>query len=307
MSIRLMTQVWDIQSLTQPRKMLLLALADNANDEGRCWPSVETLMRKCGFRSESGVRAAIKELAEKEWLTKLARSEKAENGRRKQASNLYILNLKKLRSESDIPPNKDEGAPHDGSYHDGSCGERSCHDPSCDTQNSSYEGAPYAPKPSLKQEPSIKHIKHSCPVSAKPDPDDPTTVLATQVLTHLNEQTGSRYRPVKSSLENIKARLRESFSIDELKLVIDYSIEKWGEDMEMASYLNPETLFRPKKFAGYLQSASKWHKAGRPQRMFWSNWRKHSNLHRVKPATNEIPKGFMGPEEYIQKSRGASC
>jgi hypothetical protein len=29
-----MSQVWEVQSLSQPRKMLLLAVADFANDEG---------------------------------------------------------------------------------------------------------------------------------------------------------------------------------------------------------------------------------------------------------------------------------
>lgn len=44
-------------------KLVLLALADNANDEGLCWPSVQTLERKCGM-SESTVHRAISRLEE---------------------------------------------------------------------------------------------------------------------------------------------------------------------------------------------------------------------------------------------------
>lgn len=48
MSIALMTRVW---SRSEPReaadRLMLLALADNANDQGVCWPSIPTLARKC--------------------------------------------------------------------------------------------------------------------------------------------------------------------------------------------------------------------------------------------------------------------
>ena len=46
MSVRLMTEVWAV-SLPDSEKLVLLALADCANDEGLCWPSMATLARKC--------------------------------------------------------------------------------------------------------------------------------------------------------------------------------------------------------------------------------------------------------------------
>jgi hypothetical protein len=39
-------------------KLVLLALADCANDEGRCWPSASTLARKTG-EGERTVRRAV--------------------------------------------------------------------------------------------------------------------------------------------------------------------------------------------------------------------------------------------------------
>lgn len=62
MSIKVMTQVWDLQ-LPHADKLLLLALADNANDEGLCWPSVATLGRKTGMDPRT-VQRVIGRLAE---------------------------------------------------------------------------------------------------------------------------------------------------------------------------------------------------------------------------------------------------
>lgn len=57
-----MSLVWDI-SLPASEKIVLLALADNANDEGICWPSIATIARKSS-KSERTVQAAIQSLKE---------------------------------------------------------------------------------------------------------------------------------------------------------------------------------------------------------------------------------------------------
>jgi hypothetical protein len=47
-SVKVMTAVWPLQ-LPALDKLALLALADNANDEGECYPSISTLLDKCGM------------------------------------------------------------------------------------------------------------------------------------------------------------------------------------------------------------------------------------------------------------------
>lgn len=47
MSIRVMSAVWEMD-LPAKSKLVLLALADCANDEGLAWPSIATIARKCG-------------------------------------------------------------------------------------------------------------------------------------------------------------------------------------------------------------------------------------------------------------------
>lgn len=46
MSIKLMQLVWDTP-LPQTRKMVMLSLADQANDHGECYPSVATIAARC--------------------------------------------------------------------------------------------------------------------------------------------------------------------------------------------------------------------------------------------------------------------
>lgn len=48
MSIRVMTQVWELK-LQDSHKFVLLAFADHANDEGVCYPSVGRIGWKCGL------------------------------------------------------------------------------------------------------------------------------------------------------------------------------------------------------------------------------------------------------------------
>ena len=68
MSVRVMTAVWELP-LPDSEKIVLLALADCANDEGHCWPSMATLARKCS-KSDRTVQAAIKALVEAGHLTR---------------------------------------------------------------------------------------------------------------------------------------------------------------------------------------------------------------------------------------------
>ena len=59
MSIRAMTWAWSLEELPLKESMVLLALADQANDEGLCWPSQETLAKK-SRGSVRSVKRAIK-------------------------------------------------------------------------------------------------------------------------------------------------------------------------------------------------------------------------------------------------------
>jgi hypothetical protein len=58
-----MTACWPLQGMSPAQKSVLISLADNANDDGVCWPSVATIgSRTC--LSERAVRNALRWLEE---------------------------------------------------------------------------------------------------------------------------------------------------------------------------------------------------------------------------------------------------
>lgn len=135
-----------------------------------------------------------------------------------------------------------------------------------------------------------------CPVAPQPDGDVLITDQAKQVLTHLNQVTSSRYQVSTTSLQNIRARIGEGYTVEELSLVVDYCNAKWSEDLTMVAYLRPQTLFQPSKFPGYLKSANSWAKAGRPPRVN-GEWAREDGVFRSSFQNTDyskVPAGFRG-------------
>ena len=77
-----MQRVWETPCDSASQKLVLLALADNANDESVCWPSIATIARKCDL-SARGVQTQIRKLENSRIL-----NIETSTGR---SSNLYIL------------------------------------------------------------------------------------------------------------------------------------------------------------------------------------------------------------------------
>ena len=72
------------------------------------------------------------------------------------------------------------------------------------------------------------------------------------VVEYLNGATGKSFKhTTKSTQSKIKARVKEGFTYEDFKRVIDTKVEEWGQDSRMVQYLRPDTLFSP-KFESYL-------------------------------------------------------
>ena len=67
MSIRVMSQVWDFGPDDATMKLVLLALADIADDQGKCWPSMERIAQR-GCMSDRNARRIIRKLEDVGWL-----------------------------------------------------------------------------------------------------------------------------------------------------------------------------------------------------------------------------------------------
>lgn len=78
-----MAWVWEHGPEKSTEKLVLLALADNANDAGECWPSISTIARKCSLSERSVIRA----------IGSLEKASYIMRRRRQDTSNLYRINF----------------------------------------------------------------------------------------------------------------------------------------------------------------------------------------------------------------------
>jgi len=288
-SVKLTSYVWDGCAATGMKLssvVIMARLADFSSDEGVCWPSIATIARQVGA-GESTVRTAIAKLEKEGWLTRRQRRQGNRN-----APNVYQLNVVKLRAAAISQPSESDTSNSDASKSDASDSDPSKIEASKSSKNSGFDPSESGGDPSVKSTTDPSDKKPSCPVAAQPDPEVEITDNAILVLTHLNQVSGSRYQKSKTSLENIRARLREGYTVSDLKLVIDLKHEHWNGNDEQYQYMRPETLFGPKKFEGYLQSGIRWEKKGRPPRESWGE-KKHDPM-KFGPVDTKIPEGFRG-------------
>ena len=80
--------------------------------------------------------------------------------------------------------------------------------------------------------------------------------LFSSIIDYLNKQAKREYRPTTEKTKSlIRARLREGFTEQDFRTVIDKKVEEWLGDDKMDKYLRPSTLFGT-KFEDYLNQKS---------------------------------------------------
>lgn len=73
-----------------------------------------------------------------------------------------------------------------------------------------------------------------------------------QIVDYLNAKCNTNYRTTTEKTRKfIIARLKEKFTVDDFKIVIDKKSAEWLSNAEMVKFLRPETLFGT-KFENYL-------------------------------------------------------
>ena len=115
MSMRLMAQAMSIKVGNPLRKLVLIKLADNANDDGICFPSYQYIADVCEI-SKASARNHIDDLINMGFVTKKARKNKDGS-----SSNLYILHLENgmPADSTGMPADSTGGMPADSTitYH----------------------------------------------------------------------------------------------------------------------------------------------------------------------------------------------
>jgi len=228
MSLMLMAKAFGINAGTAGRKLVLLKLADNANDQGECWPSYQHIADQCEMSKRSAMNhidaLCVDGLIEK-------RSRKGPKGN---STNVYIVTL---GGEKSAPPSEKTAlggetvAPH-----------------------SEMVALP----PSAESAPGISHSFESVsePVNESKDsvgqPDVAVDAVAFRAIAYLNYKAGRNFKVVPTSTKLIRARAKEGATMADFKAVIDRKCAEWLGDQNREQYLRPATLFNAEKFNNYL-------------------------------------------------------
>nr|DAL88333.1 MAG TPA: hypothetical protein [Caudoviricetes sp.] len=118
---------------------------------------------------------------------------------------------------------------------------------------------------------------------AQPKKPDPTE----EVVNHLNHRLGTQYKPTTQATRKlIKARIKEGFTVEDMKLVIDKKATEWVGNPKMARFLRPDILFG-NKFEGYLNAKAA------PQNN-WNNSSNHQSAYCPPMADDEAPSCSVG-------------
>lgn len=224
MSMTLMARAMAIKTGNPIRKLVLIKLADNANDNGECWPSYQHIADHCEC-SRSAVRTHIDALIGMGVLTKENRM--GINNGKGNTSNVYYLNL-------DNPvPSKITGMP--------------------------LENTPPMPCGGTRTSHSFEPVNepNDPPNPQKGEGDEWILADAKKALEFYNEQTGTRCRDVKPFVLMLTpTQTREAYTLAELQLVIRWVLATWRR--RGSGLPKPANICRVNRFDGYLADAEAW-------------------------------------------------
>ncbi|EEY6032974.1 helix-turn-helix domain-containing protein [Salmonella enterica subsp. enterica serovar Saintpaul] len=232
MSMTLMARAMAIKTGNPIRKLVLIKLADNANDNGECWPSYQHIADHCEC-SRSAVRSHIDALIGMGVLTKENRM--GINNGKGNTSNVYYLNLDNpMPPKSTAPvPSKITGMP--------------------------LENTPPMPCGGTRTSHSFEPVNepNDPPNPQKGEGDELLLADAKKALEFYNEQTGTRCRDIKPFVLMLTpTKTREAYTLAELQLVIRWVLATWRR--RGSGLPKPANICRVNRFDGYLADAEAW-------------------------------------------------
>ncbi len=241
---------------------LILTIIRHAYQNDSAYPSIPTIQRKTGL-SKSAIILNLKKLEEKGYIT-ITRQFRDNNGK---SNNLYSFkalnnildrlikgeNIENIISDIATPCTRDRH-PHVNENYIPMLMKT--------TSPCTRDRHPHVheidPNNTYKNKTNINNTYKN---KTKDSADESAQIFHSSILDlldYLNLRTNKNFSAKnKNNLENISARLKDGFTVEQLKSVIDKKTQEWLNDEDMNQYLNPQTLFRPKKFEIYLNTKSK--------------------------------------------------
>lgn len=239
MSMRLMVEVFHTEVGDPMHKLVLLKLADNANDNGECYPSYHHIAKECEISKRTAMRA-VDSLCEKGLLIKQPRYL---IGGKEQTSNFYVIVLPSLHGSVTVTPGVVSQS-HQGSDTE-SPGVVSQSHP-----NQSY----ITSKENIKNN-TLRVLEKDGSISEE---DREVNLAALRCLAFYNDKAGCKCRDAKPFIELLtETKTRKAYTEDEITLVIEWALTQWRS---RGGTPKPINICRVTKFDGYLADAEKWSK-----------------------------------------------
>ena len=239
MSMRLMVEVFHTKVGNPMHKLVLLKLADNANDNGECYPSYQHIAKQCEINKSTAMRT-IKALCKKGLLLKQPRYL---IGGKEQTSNFYVIVLPSLsgggREQPGVVAESNQGS---GREQPGVVAESN--------PNQSY----ITSKENIKNN-TLRVLEKDRSISEE---DQAADLAALRCLAFYNEKAGCKCRDAKPFIELLtETKTRKAYTEDEITLVIEWALTQWRS---RGGVPKPINICRVTKFDGYLADAEQWRK-----------------------------------------------
>ena len=234
MSVKIMARVWAHSRRKDGELLVMLALADFANDASECWPSISVLAAKARL-TERQTRRVLSKLEEVGEIRRL----KSNGGRHRR--NHYFITLsenpdnitgKELQGKNNsVIGDTKTLTPMSGALtHQGTVN-KICSE--SDRQILRFETGAKAPLSSSIPK-GKKTTRRGVPPELQP--------AVTRIVARINELAGTHYRDDKpDALGNLLARLRAGRTEAECLTVVEGRHAAWTDNDKMLEYFRPST------------------------------------------------------------------
>lgn len=82
--------------------------------------------------------------------------------------------------------------------------------------------------------------------------------IVSEIINYLNSKANKSFKSKSSSAKKfISGRLRDGYTLNDFKRVVDVKVAQWLNNPEMNAYLRPSTLFSATNFENYLNENTK--------------------------------------------------